>query len=538
MERLLDLYRQGDMKEIWQRYCGFLDLSIEEFMSSQFRLLEEQLHTWRESALVTRIFHSRLPETVKEFRERAPLTTYEDYVDILLKKNESELTEKPYAWIHTSGRSGEYEFKWIPYTRAMYDSLSIGTLACFILGPCKRRGQITLKENDRFMFTLAPLPFISGLCMQALHEQFNFHIWPPYEEALSMDFFERIKKGIKLAFSEGIDYFYGITSVMLNISEQLEQGAKSGTSEEMRSLLRNPRVLLRLLWGSLKAKLRGGALRPRDLWNVKGIMCSGMDSSIYKERIRALWGEYPWEVYGCTEFGFVAYQHFASSGLVFRDSSDFYEFMDIEDYAKWKEDRSYRPQLRLLSEVEADKEYALVGTNFHGGVLVRYVVGDAVKIISLSDERIGLELPQAVFSTRVDDVIDIAGFTRLTEKAIWTAIESSGVAYVDWIVTKEYRDDNPVLHLYIETRQDGHDPEPVGRMIHEQLKKSDRPYRDLEEMAGIRPLRVTLLSRGTFIRYLQERQAAGVDLAHTKPPHMNPPAKVVERLLAMSSLKL
>lgn len=537
MENLLDLYRRGDMAGIWKRYCGFIDLSMDEFIASQSRQLEEQLRAWDRSALVKQLFPSGLPRTVAEFRERAPLTTYEDYADTLLSKQEEPLTEKSYAWVHTSGKSGEYEFKWVPYTRAMYEALSDETLACFLLGPCRRHGHIAIKDGDRLMFTMAPQPFVSGLCMQGLHEQFNFRIWPDYDEALKMDFFQRIREGIKLAFSEGIDYFYGITSVMLSISEQLENATSSGASEEMRSLLRRPRVILRLLWGTLKAKLRGDKLRPRDLWRVKGVMCSGMDSSIYKERIRTLWGEYPWEVYGCTEFGFMAFQHFASPGLVLRDSSCFYEFMSLDDYAKWKEDHAYRPRLLLLSEVDVDKEYVLVGTNLHGGVLVRYVLGDSLKIVSLSDERIGLRLPQLMFSTRVDDIIDIAGFTRLTEREMWTAIESTGIPYVDWVVAKEYRDNDPILQIYLEPRQDGNDPEKIRQLIHDQLKKNDRSYRDLEEMVGIRPLRITLLARGTFSRYLQERQAAGIDLAHQKPPHMSPPPDVVERLLAMSSLK-
>jgi len=537
VENLLDLYRRRDMAGIWKRYCGFIDLSMDEFIASQSRQLEQQLRAWDRSALVKKLFSSGLPRTVAEFRERAPLTTYEDYAEALLSKKEEPLTEKSYTWVHTSGKSGEYEFKWVPYTRAMYEALSDETLACFLLGPCRRHGHIAIKDRDRLMFTMAPQPFVSGLCMQALHEQFSFRIWPDYDEGLKMDFFQRIREGIKLAFSEGIDYFYGITSVMLSISEQLENATSSGASEEMRSLLRKPRVILRLLWGTLKAKLRGDKLRPRDLWRVKGVMCSGMDSSIYKERIRTLWGEYPWEVYGCTEFGFMAFQHFASPGLVLRDSSCFYEFMDLDDYAKWKEDRAYRPPLRLLSEVDVDKEYVLVGTNLHGGVLVRYVLGDSLKILSLSDERIGLKLPQVMFSTRVDDIIDIAGFTRLTEKEMWTAIESTGISYVDWVVAKEYRDNNPILHIYLELRQDGHDPEKIRQQIHDQLKKNDQSYRDLEEMVNIRPLRITLLSRGTFSRYLQARQAAGIDLAHQKPPHMSPTPEVVEKLLAMSSLK-
>ena len=81
-------------------------------------------------------------------------------------------------------------------------------------------------------------------------------------------------------------------------------------------------------------------------------------------------------------------------------------------------------------------------------------------------------------------------------------------------------------------------PGRVQEVIHEQLKKGDQHYRDLEEMAGIKPLVVTLLSRGTFARFLQERQAAGIDLAHSKPPHMNPSEEILGKLMAMSSLKI
>ncbi len=540
METLLEMHRRGDKEGIWKRYCGFLELTMEEFTANQGRLLEQQLRRWKNSSLVTGIFGGVLPVTEEEFRAAAPITTYEDYAGSLLTRSDEGLPEPTYAWVHTSGKSAEYEFKWVPYTRAMYDNISDCTLASFILGPCRERGHIALREGDRVMFSLAPTPYVSGLCMQAMHEQFNFTIWPEYEKALKMDFFERTREGMRLAFSEGIDYFYGITSIMLNISEQLENAGRRGrgANAQAGSLRREPKALLRLLMGTLKAKLRGAPLRPRDLWNVKGIMCSGMDTAIYRDKIRALWGEYPWEVYGCTELAFIGFQHYAAAGLVVRDASCYLEFMELEDYARWRKDRSLRPSLRLLSEVEAGKEYVLVGTSFHGGVFVRYIPGDSLKVISREDQEIGLHLPRFTFSSRIDDVIDIAGFTRLSEKAIWSAIEKSGIGYVDWVAAKEYRNENPILHLYLETRGDDHEAERAQEVIHEQLKRIDQPYRDLEQMAGIKPLTVTVLSRGTFARYQKERQAAGFDLAHSKPQHMNPGPEAVARLLAMSALKI
>ena len=137
-------------------------------------MLEEQLQTWQKTPWSGRSSAGRSRPALQEFRERAPLTTYEDYADALLNKNEQILPDKTYEWIHTSGRSGEYEFKWIPYTQAMYDVLSDCTLACFILGACRKHGQVALQQGDRLMFSLAPVPFISGLAMQGAPRAVQF----------------------------------------------------------------------------------------------------------------------------------------------------------------------------------------------------------------------------------------------------------------------------------------------------------------------------------------------------------------------------
>jgi hypothetical protein len=43
---------------------------------------------------------------------------------------------------------------------------------------------------------------------------------------------------------------------------------------------------------------------------------------------------------------------------------------------------------------------------------------------------------------------------------------------------------------------------------------------------------ITLLPRGAFANYTSQRQAEGADLAHLKPPHINPSDKVLSLLLA------
>jgi hypothetical protein len=538
METFLEMFRRGDKEGIWRRYCWFVDMTTREFQATQERLLAEQLQAWRRSSLVRRIFGGDIPATIEDFRERAPLTTYADYAAVLLKKSDEELAEPTAEWVHTTGRSGEYQFKWIPYSKAMSQTVSDSSIGAFILGSCRKRGDIVLKERDRIMYTIAPPPYLSGVFVRGFNEQFNVRIWPPYEEAIRMDFAERIKKAVALAFSEGIDYFYGVTSLLVSISEMLENAGKGARTEESKRMMRNPKVVFRMLKGMIKARLRGGPLRPYDIWKVKGIICGGMDTAMYRERVREMWGAYPRESYACTEFGILAHQHWACPGQILRDTACYYEFMDLADHARWKADRSFRPPLKTLSEVQAGKEYALVGTSFHGGVLVRYVLGDSLTILSLSDEKNGVRVPQIIVASRIDDVIDIANFTRLTEKTIWGAVDAAGIPYVDWVIVKESSGDAPMLHLYLEPKNDGVDTKQAARLIHENLKAADPNYRDLEQMLRLQPLVVTLLSRGTFMRYQQERKAAGHDLGQWKPAHVNPKAENVARLLSMSSLKV
>ena len=109
-----------------------------------------------------------------------------------------------------------------------------------------------------------------------------------------------------------------------------------------------------------------------------------------------------------------------------------------------------------------------------------------------------------------------------------------------WSLEKqqEYQNEKPVLHCYIELKEKSESVSSIEEKVHESLKQIDEPYRELEGIAGVKPIKITLLSKGTFQRYFEERQAAGADLAHLKPPHINPSESVLKNLLRMSSWQL
>ena len=80
--------RNYSSKEIWQEYCSFLDLSLEEYMTIQERLLMEQIDLMSHCSLGQRFFRRGVPTSVQEFRSMVPLTRFEDYADVLIPQKE------------------------------------------------------------------------------------------------------------------------------------------------------------------------------------------------------------------------------------------------------------------------------------------------------------------------------------------------------------------------------------------------------------------------------------------------------------------
>ncbi|UCC77891.1 MAG: GH3 auxin-responsive promoter family protein [Anaerolineales bacterium] len=531
MTSAVDLLRQGRVEDLWRNYCGFVDLSLDEFMYIQKRLLLEQLQFLRDMPLARKIMGDAAPATVEEFRQTVPLTTYRDYTPYLLEKDDSMLLEAPAAWVRTSGRSGEYGCKWVPYSSQMYTHANRQAFAGLILAAATKHGEVLLEEDDIIFNTLAPEPYISGaVYTRGLLTQFPFRFIPPLDESAKMEFGERIQTGFKLAMRSGVDIIYGLASILVRVGEQFSSG---GRSFGFSSFYMHPAVLSRLSRGMLRARLFGRRMLPKDIWHPKAIGVGGMDVSIFRDKIYEYWGKQPNEGYAGSEIMVVACQLWNHKGMTFYPDANFLEFIPEDEHIRGKRDPNYGPQTVLLDEVQTGQRYELVVTNFHGGVFVRYRPGDLIEIIARRDEEVEVDIPQMVFHSRADEIVDIAGFTRLTEKTIWKAIQATDVAYSDWTARKEVEGGKPVLRVYIELKHDEHLDE-LRAAIHGNLTKLDNDYRDLGRLLDLDPLRLTRLSPGTFDRYYGMKKQAGAELAHMKPPHVNPSLENVHQLLQAS----
>jgi hypothetical protein len=533
MPKAVELLKQRRNEELWQMCCGYLNLSLEQVMTIQKRRLIEQIILLSGSPLGRKLIPGPRPQTVEEFRRRVPLTTYADYCPELLEKREETLPVKPALWVHTSGRSGEYPCKWVPITPAYAQEMSVIMYGIGMLAGCKKWGDVSaLPRYPNIVYTVAPRPYISGAMASMLGLQTAVNYLPSMRLAERLSFEGRVRLGFKQALSQGFGYFFGLSMVLVTVGDKFSQ---SSNKVNIRPLLSKPKALLRLTRGLARSKLARRPMLPKDLWSIKGIICSGLDSWVYRDRIKELWGRYPLDVYSSTEGGFLATQTWDSDTMTFIPTLNFFEFIPEDEHFKCKLDPGYQPKTLLLDELEAGQNYEIVITNFYGGALVRYRIGDMVRIVSLRNEKLGIDIPQMVFERRADDLIDF-NVIRLSEKLIWQALEKSGIPYVDWTAYKE--PGQQVLQLFLELKG-GYQSreEDVAADVYEHLTKPDDDaftlsavHDDVINMLGF-SVKVNLLPKGTFASYTARRQAEGADLAHLKPPHINPSKEVLSFLL-------
>ena len=528
MSTTMELYKQGRKNEIWTKYCGFLDLSPDEFMEIQERLLMEQIDLLYTSELGKLILGNVKPANMEEFRQMVPLSDYEFYAPYMNEKREDILPKGHYQWAHTSGRSTANGHKWVPYTKKMYDRLGEAAIGAMLLSSCGYKGEVNIEPNDTILLATAPPPYISGLLSYSTEEQFDLRFLPSLKEGEKMDFNDRISTGFELSQEFGLSYFYGIASVLAKIGERFENG--SGTSSFSLKMLK-PAILSRMIKGLVKAKLNKRNILPKDIWNLKGVMTGGTDTVIYRDQIVEYWGKNPLEGYACTEGGTMAMQTFTFKGMTFYPDSDFLEFIPYEDHLKSKHDPAFKPRTLLYNELEPGI-YELVFTNLFGGVFTRYRVGDLFEVISLKDDDAGINLPQMRFYSRTGDLIDLAGLARLTEGSIWKAIESVEVKYEDWVARKEEIDGDIMLHIYLELKENnGFNNKDLEKNLRSALRTHVKEFRDFEELLGGNRLKVTTLPTGSWGKFMDHQKKTGADLAHIKPTHMQPSFATMKILL-------
>lgn len=506
--RFQEKLHEYSKQEIWEEYCGFLRLSQQEFMDIQKRLLLEQMELWSNSGLGQSILKGKKPATIEEFRTMVPLTTYEDYAPMLLSKQTKILPGEPVLWVQTTWEGGVHPVKVAPYTKGILDTFQHNVMSCLILATSRKRGEFDISVTDHMLYALASLPYVTGLLPLLCKEEIDIEFLPAVKDAVNMSFSERNVQGFKLGMKKGIEYFFGLGSVLYYVSQSLT-AIGGGRKKSLRELLFNvsPTMMIRSLAAKRKCRREKRQLMPKDLFKLKAFMYAGTDNRCYKEDLEEMWGITPMEVFAGTEPTCIGCETWSREGVYFFPDSCFYEFIPEDEMNKNIEDPNYQPRTVLWDEVVPGGIYEIVLTVFKGGAFARYRVGDMFRCSGIGSQLEDNEIPRFQYIDRIPQIIDIAGFTRITEKSINQAIELSRLPIENWTAKKEFTENNrPYLHLYVELQRSNLINSAVSiRILQDQLgiyfRYLDQDYEDLKKILGVDPLKITLLKCGTFAAY-------------------------------------
>ncbi|MDD2561418.1 MAG: GH3 auxin-responsive promoter family protein [Eubacteriales bacterium] len=508
--------RKEPPEQLWQEYCGFLELPLEGYMQMQQHLLMEQITLLGASRLGRSLMGNTVPESVEEFRARVPLTKYADYADTLLMRRAEELPATPVSWLETTWEGGDYPRKAAPYSASMLNTYRNNLFAVLLLSHASKKGQFHVRPHARVLYALAPLPYATGLFPELMKGEANFQFMPPVQEALTLPFSQQMSQGLKLALKKDMNMFFGMSSLLYYISQNLLAGSDGKTKLTDFS----PKMLIRYLAARYRSRRDNTPMLPKDLFGLDTFVCVGNDSTLYKGELERCWGKKPLEIVGGTEPGLIATETWSRDGLVLFPDACFYEFIPEREMVKNLDDPGYVPRTYLMNELSPNQLYEVVLTVLKGGSFIRYRVGDVFRCLRLKNIKDGIDFPQFEFVDRVPDVIDIGGFTRITQREIEKVLEMSRLNVACWSAFKEYDDNkHAYLQMFIELPESEQGSPAGAEVIKEHLsvyfRYFDQDYQSLKKLIKVEPLKVTMVPTGSYRRF---EEYAGHKLRKINPP--------------------
>jgi len=515
----------------WRSLWRFLDYSGDQFSAVQSESLRSQFADMSNNPAMSALSPGGTDFTsVDNFRSRVRLSTWDDYADHLKPVGVDSVGPRgdngSKTWVYTQFGAGIA--KWVPYTGPALGRLADSVVASIGLAASTNGEASNIESGDRALFNVPPRPYLAGHVAFEVSEKYGFKPLIPLESGEDTKFKQRIADGFASALNDRVDILISMTSVLNRVAERFDPNSNRSNSSSGLMKKVNARGAFRLAGAKLKSTFTQHAMKPRDLWEPKCIVGWGLDTRFYSDQIEEARGRPPYEMYAATEVGVMGTQFRDRGGMGLDPHTCFYEFIPESELKVERSDPTYMPRTCLLDEVDAGKSYEVVVTSFFGMPFARYRLGHIVRFTS---DHVGYG-NEFLFEGRSDERIDIGGFTRIDESTVWKAITRAELPVSDWTLRREVEGIVPELHMYLELSSP-YETTSLIPMLHQSLKDCDPLYSDLETMLGICPLRVTVLSPGTFDTYTDMQLKQGASLVGSRPSRMNPSDEVVGRLVAL-----
>ncbi len=235
-------------------------------------------------------------------------------------------------------------------------------------------------------------------------------------------------------------------------------------------------------------------------------MSQDRSAEVLKDEIKKLTGTYPKTTYGSTETMYASIPSIQYPGGFLFDWRIIYTEFIPEENAIDVEGETESPEIEAvpIDQVEKGKRYQLISTPFKTD-MTRYVMPDVMECIAYSDDILQTEFPVFRYYARGDGILVLHNFTRIAEEEIIEVLASEKIPYVDFTARRELEGSRDYLNLYIELKEPM-TAENVKEVVHRRLLEYDKDWRDLSNFLSYVPLKVTLLPKGAFSRYLAKQK--------------------------------
>ncbi len=239
---------------------------------------------------------------------------------------------------------------------------------------------------------------------------------------------------------------------------------------------------------------------------LKGFLTQDISAGPLKEEMKKKSGHYPKTVFGSTETflsGLPSVEHPGSFFFDWRVA--YHEFLP--------ENQTVDPNIVTLTEppetigmmdVEPGKRYQLVVTPIYND-LTRYVMPDIFECVSQGDSLLNSDIPVFKYYSRADRLLVLHNFTRINEEEMVSVLHDAEIPFVDFTARGELDESREFLSLYIELSEAMSEDEVLDR-VNKRLLEFDKDWRDLSDFMNYTPLRVTLLPKDTFKKYLHRKE--------------------------------
>ncbi len=387
--------------------------------------------------------------------KKLPETTYDFYAPFYENPSAYSFMYplSEYASIKTSGTTGISKWFLIP-RQAMHKVLRETALpsmfALFHDGE-----KIAMDYGDTLYLNLGPAPYISGSV---------FNIGSKEKRAP----FLNLVPNINLSYKEKVDFF------VLN-------------SKKIDAAWIMASTLVTQVIPALKEPIK-----------LKGlILMDDLVARAHKEDIIKFTGVAPKTTYASTETiapAIPSVQY--SMGFIFDPRRGYFEFSPLG-----KNETQADPV--ELDEVKAGQVYRLIYTDLIGEI-TRYNTANSFKCIAIGDNIINTDYPVFQYNSRLDSVISIMNYTRISEEDLLAAFQATGIKLIDFTTRLNMDNGHEYLQIYIELI-DGKSGQDIEKKIHQHLYTNNPDYKMLSDSFAYIPIKIQLLPKNTFAKYLENK---------------------------------